>query len=64
MGRETPSQGGGNLQLDKFLSPEAMLTPGAAGGITMLIANALANNFGFTPSYTPSNSGPENLRDR
>jgi hypothetical protein len=37
--------------LDKFLTPEAMLTPGAAGGTTMLIANALANNFGLPPSY-------------
>jgi hypothetical protein len=44
-----PAEDGGTL--DKFLTPEAMLTPGAAGGITMLIANALANNFGFTPSY-------------
>jgi hypothetical protein len=31
--------------IDKFLSPEAMLTPGVAGGTTMVIANALANNF-------------------
>lgn len=36
---------------DKFLTPEAMLTPGAAGGITMLISNALANNIWGNPSY-------------
>ncbi|MDR3525597.1 MAG: hypothetical protein P4L66_16015 [Acetobacteraceae bacterium] len=43
--------GGGGGALDKFLTPEAMLTPGAAGGITMLIANTLAKNFGLPPSY-------------
>jgi hypothetical protein len=31
--------------LDQFLTPEAMLTPGAAGALTMMITNALALNF-------------------
>jgi hypothetical protein len=30
---------------DQFLTPEAMLTPGAAGAMTMMITNALALNF-------------------
>jgi hypothetical protein len=33
--------------LDKFLSPESMLTPGLAGGMTMGITNALAFQFGL-----------------
>jgi hypothetical protein len=32
-------------QLQQFLTPEAMLTPGVAGSLTMMIANALAVNF-------------------
>jgi hypothetical protein len=35
----------GNL-LDQFLTPEAMLTPGVAGSLTMMITNALAASFG------------------
>jgi hypothetical protein len=31
--------------IDNFLNPEAMLTPGAAGALTMMITNALALNF-------------------
>lgn len=31
--------------IDQFLTPEAMLTPGAAGALTMMITNALAFNF-------------------
>lgn len=31
--------------MDKFLTPESMLTPGLAGGITMGITNALAFQF-------------------
>ena len=31
--------------LDQFLTPEAMITPGAAGALTMMITNALALNF-------------------
>jgi hypothetical protein len=33
--------------IDKFLSPESMLTPGLAGGMTMGITNALAFQFGL-----------------
>ena len=35
-----------------FLNPNSMLTPGIAGSITMMIANALWVNFGLTPKYT------------
>jgi hypothetical protein len=38
--------------IDKFLTPEAMLTPGAAGGVVMLIANVVSHNFGLSPLYT------------
>ena len=31
--------------LNQFLTPEAMITPGAAGALTMMITNALALNF-------------------
>lgn len=31
--------------LQDFLTPEAMLTPGVAGSMTMMITNALATNF-------------------
>jgi hypothetical protein len=31
--------------IEQFLTPEAMLTPGAAGALTMMITNALALNF-------------------
>jgi hypothetical protein len=34
-----------NSSFDKFLSPESMLTPGLAGGMTMGITNALAFQF-------------------
>jgi len=37
---------------DRFLTPESMITPGAAGGATMLIANTLAHNFGVDVSIT------------
>lgn len=33
--------------IDRFLSPESMLTPGLAGGMTMGITNALAFQFGL-----------------
>jgi hypothetical protein len=36
----------------KFLTPEAMVTPGAAGGVIMLIATALSNNFALTQLNT------------
>jgi hypothetical protein len=39
------------VSLDRFLSPEAMLTPGAAGGVIVLISNALAVNFSLPRSH-------------
>ena len=38
--------------IGEFLQPKAMLTPGIAGGLTTLITNALASQFGFWPNYT------------
>ncbi len=38
--------------LDSFLTPEAMLTPGVAGALTMMITNALAQNFELPRAYT------------
>src|SRR5437763_11205169 len=38
--------------LKEFLNPHSMLTPGACGGITMLITNTLAAQFGAPPNYT------------
>jgi hypothetical protein len=35
-----------------FLTPEAMLTPGVAGSLTMMIANALAVNFTAPRAWT------------
>lgn len=35
-----------------FLNPNSMLTPGIAGSITMMIANALWVNFALPPKYT------------
>ncbi len=37
-----------------FLTPEAMLTPGVAGSMTMMITNALAINFGAPRATTGS----------
>jgi hypothetical protein len=37
---------------DSFLTPEAMLTPGVAGAMTMMITNALWQNFALPPAYT------------
>jgi len=34
-----------NASLDKFLTPESMLTPGVAGSMSMMIANALSYQF-------------------
>ena len=39
-------------KVDEFLQPKAMLTPGIAGGVTMLIANALWVAFGLPPRWT------------
>jgi hypothetical protein len=38
--------------LDSFLTPEAMLTPGLAGAMTMMITNALAQSFELPRAYT------------
>lgn len=35
-----------------FLHPASMLTPGLAGAVTMMITNALANQFEVEPSWT------------
>jgi len=37
--------------VDEFLQPKAMLTPGIAGGVTMLIANALWVAFSLPPRW-------------
>ncbi len=39
-------------RVEEFLQPKAMLTPGIAGGITMLIANALWVAFSLPPRWT------------
>ena len=39
-------------KVEEFLQPKAMLTPGIAGGITMLIANALWVAFSLPPRWT------------
>ncbi len=39
-------------EIKDFLNPNSMLTPGIAGGITMMIANSLWVNFDFPPKYT------------
>jgi hypothetical protein len=48
---EIPREGTAS-PIDKFLTPEAMLTPGAAGGVVMLIASVISHNFGLVPLYT------------
>ena len=35
-----------------FLTPEAMLTPGVAGSMTMMITNVLALNFAMSTAWT------------
>lgn len=45
MSNTAGAQQGQPGQLQQFLTPEAMLTPGVAGSLTMMIANALAVNF-------------------
>jgi hypothetical protein len=37
--------------LQDFLTPEAMLTPGVAGSLTMMITNALATNFNMPRAW-------------
>src|SRR5262245_35977850 len=38
--------------LDEFLTPDAMLTPGVAGALTMMITNALGTNFQTPRAWT------------
>src|SRR5437660_11398757 len=40
------------VRVEQFLQPKAMLTPGIAGGVTMLIANALWVAFSLPPRWT------------
>jgi quercetin dioxygenase-like cupin family protein len=40
------------VKAEEFLQPKAMLTPGIAGGVTMLIANALWVAFSLPPRWT------------
>ena len=45
----------GMSDMEKFLTPESMLTPGLAGGMTMGITNALAFQFGLiAPGPAPT----------
>jgi large-conductance mechanosensitive channel len=37
------------IKLDDFINPKSMITPGAAGGITMMITNTLASQFAGLP---------------
>jgi hypothetical protein len=37
--------GSNNNAIDQFLTPEAMLTPGVLGSLTMMITNALTQHF-------------------
>jgi hypothetical protein len=37
--------------IEEFLTPEAMLTPGVAGSLTMMITNALAVNFAMPRAW-------------
>lgn len=39
-------------EVNDFLNPNSMLTPGIAGSITMMIANTLSFNFNFDPKIT------------
>ncbi len=39
-------------EIKDFLNPNSMLTSGIAGGITMMITNALWVHFAFIPKYT------------
>jgi hypothetical protein len=39
------ARGSNQDPIQEFLTPEAMLTPGVAGSLTMMITNALATNF-------------------
>lgn len=41
----------GSDAISQFLTPEAMLTPGVAGSLTMMITNALALNFAMPRAW-------------
>jgi hypothetical protein len=40
-----------NSGIQQFLTPEAMVTPGVAGSLTMAISNALASNFDWPRAW-------------
>jgi hypothetical protein len=40
-----------NSPIEQFLTPEAMLTPGVAGSLTMMITNALTVNFAMPRAW-------------
>jgi Na+/alanine symporter len=40
-----------NSRMQQFLTPEAMVTPGVAGSLTMAITNALALNFDWPAAW-------------
>ena len=37
--------------MNEFLNPKSMVTPGAAGAMTMMIANTISLHFGSQPAY-------------
>jgi hypothetical protein len=41
----------GTSAIEQFLTPEAMLTPGVAGSLTMMITNALTVNFAMPRAW-------------
>ena len=41
-----------SLKLDEFLNPKSILTPGLAGGLTMLISSTLWVQFGWEVKWT------------
>ncbi len=41
-----------SLKLNEFLNPKSMLTPGLAGGFTMVISSTLWVQFGWETRYT------------
>lgn len=41
-----------SLKLDEFLNPRSMLTPGLAGGFTMVISSTLWVHFGMPQKWT------------
>lgn len=41
-----------NIVPSEFLHPQSMMTPGACGAITMLIANTAFQQFGIAPAYS------------